>query len=239
MANLGYVVTCPYYRNEKKVTITCEDTIRSFRSPKHKQDQIERYCANDNEWRKCQYAARLEEVYRADGGEEALQAHYADARYRELLKMISEAGRKRKETERLVSERKELTAKLEASQKINHRLQAAEKRIREKMDMATKEINTLANLYEQIFAYLLTGSMAESLDIEAVDEWARHNEYRMIPEYGDNKKIVKWKCEVRPRDGSAGSSGETQSAGGKEAEGAGTETGEKDENAKQVPQPED
>lgn len=220
MPNLGYVIECPYYKSDKLRSITCEDTIRFYNKPEKKQEHIEAYCAGD--WKKCPFAQRLQEVYEGSGhGFEDLYRHYADVRYRELIKVISMTGKKDGVITRLEDEIWRYKAQLDVAEKAIARRVQSEKALREKSEAAFKQINTLANMYDQIFAYLLAGSMMKSIDLEAVDAWAKEHEWRLIPEKGEDEHIIAWKVEVRDsgsEHGDDGSSGEAEKTSRGEAE---------------------
>lgn len=227
MPNLGYVIQCPYYKSERPLSITCEDTIRTFRKADKKRMQIEKHCADD--WKSCQHAKVLQSLYE-DEDPTKLYKHYAEARYREMVKVISVSGKKDRKIEKLEDEIWRYKAQLDVAEKAIARRVQSEKALREKSEAAFKQINTLANMYDQIFAYLLAGSMMKSIDLEAVDAWAKEHEWRLIPEKGDDDHIIAWKVEVRDsgsEHGSDRSSGEVKKAGRGKTSQRGSEGTEK------------
>ena len=58
---MGRFALCPYFHSEKRLSISCEDTVRQFYSKKDKNRQLKTYC--DSDWEDCQYAAALNELY--------------------------------------------------------------------------------------------------------------------------------------------------------------------------------
>ena len=52
---------CPFFHSEKKLSISCEDTVRQFYSKRDKQKQMKDYC--DNQWEKCKFAIALNDLY--------------------------------------------------------------------------------------------------------------------------------------------------------------------------------
>ena len=58
---MGRFAVCPYFMSEKRLSISCEDTIRQFYSKAEKKKQLNQFC--DRDWQKCQYAIALNELY--------------------------------------------------------------------------------------------------------------------------------------------------------------------------------
>lgn len=58
---MGRFALCPYYRSEKRLSISCEDTVRQFYSKTDKLKRLKDYC--DSNWEKCQYAIALNDLY--------------------------------------------------------------------------------------------------------------------------------------------------------------------------------
>ena len=47
--------------SEKKLSISCEDTVRQFYSKADKYKQLKDHC--DSDWESCQHAAKLNQLY--------------------------------------------------------------------------------------------------------------------------------------------------------------------------------
>lgn len=58
---MGRFALCPYFHSEKRLSISCEDTVRQFYSKKDKVAQLDKHC--DKDWESCQYAIALNELY--------------------------------------------------------------------------------------------------------------------------------------------------------------------------------
>ena len=58
---MGRFALCPFFMNEKRLSISCEDTVRQFYSKAEKKKQLKLYC--DSDWQKCQYAIALNNLY--------------------------------------------------------------------------------------------------------------------------------------------------------------------------------
>lgn len=200
MPNLGYLVDCPYYKSEKPMSITCEDTLRVFTSKEKKQRHIESFCVGANNWQNCKYAQSLADLYKNHASEEEMQRHYGQETRKELLKLTSEVGKRRKQCERLTEEIKSLKIENKALQENVSRWRQRSVEAAQKERSMADEINTLANLYERWFAYLMSTGMISALDVDMAEEWAKAHEYRLIPSFEgdkDSQRVKSWKCEVR------------------------------------------
>lgn len=86
---------CPYYVDENKKTVSCEDVIRRFLTYRSKNQHMNKYC--DKDWQSCPYAVALSEVYHSieDGADEELTwlRHKVKVLEKEQKKQISLMGR--------------------------------------------------------------------------------------------------------------------------------------------------
>ena len=58
---MGRFALCPYFMSEKRLSISCEDTVRQFYSKGEKTKQLNCYC--DRDWKSCRYAIALNDLY--------------------------------------------------------------------------------------------------------------------------------------------------------------------------------
>lgn len=58
---MGRFALCPYFRSEKRLSISCEDTVRQFYTKRDKLKRLKDYC--DSDWESCQYADALNKLY--------------------------------------------------------------------------------------------------------------------------------------------------------------------------------
>ena len=57
---MGYskrIWACPFYRNDKKLTISCECGVARFPRRKSLERYAKKYCGNVNNWHRCTLAA--------------------------------------------------------------------------------------------------------------------------------------------------------------------------------------
>ena len=58
---MGRFALCPFFHSEKKLSISCEDTVRQFYTRTEKRGQLKDHC--DSDWESCQYAIALNKLY--------------------------------------------------------------------------------------------------------------------------------------------------------------------------------
>jgi len=98
MPNNGRIAVCPYYRDEKNLSISCEDTYRRFRWPVQKSRWMDAYC--DKGWEGCPFAQALNRLYERMGegsmdGRELEMEHRLKASEREAVVAPWESGKAR------------------------------------------------------------------------------------------------------------------------------------------------
>lgn len=86
---------CPYYVDENKKTISCEDVIRRFATYRSKNRHMDKFC--DKDWKDCPYAMALTQMYEdCDTGSDPDRIkleHRSKALEKENKKMLSLLGR--------------------------------------------------------------------------------------------------------------------------------------------------
>lgn len=58
---MGRFAVCPFFHSEKKLSISCEDTVRQFYKKTEKRKQLKDHC--DSDWESCKYAIALNKLY--------------------------------------------------------------------------------------------------------------------------------------------------------------------------------
>lgn len=113
---MGMYILCPYFKRERKKSITCEDTIRSYATPGDKRRVLKAYCTS--EWKRCPVASTLEEIYARDLPEDLIK---------ELI-MENTIESMKKEINNLMRENGQLMKKIEVlKDQIDDRDKTAEK----------------------------------------------------------------------------------------------------------------
>ena len=89
---MGRFALCPYFYSEKKLSISCEDTVRQFYSKADKNRRLKNHC--DSDWKSCRYAIDLNELYeRMD--------HMKTQKDRDIAALEHLAAARKKENEEL------------------------------------------------------------------------------------------------------------------------------------------
>lgn len=235
MPNTGRITVCPYYRDEKNLSISCEDTFRRFRWPAQKNDWMDKYC--DKDWKACEYAQELEKLYDEMGGDDLSNKmleleHNLRSKDKELRKTVSMLGKATKREERKDDRIRELMTQNRALEKVLLREKAKNQELELKRVKAAKDIEALSDIYEGRIAYLMANFTDGTLNEVDLEKWARSFEYVLIPEAteknADGKEVVTlWRVMTREIEEDAhqsrGSSSEVSQTGGEKAEGAGCE----------------
>ena len=109
-------ILCPYYKRERKKSITCEDTVRRYSDKAEKRRMIKSYCSS--RWKDCPYADALNRIYEMDIPEHELKEKIMENQVKEMQKEIN----------KLMRENGQLTKKLEVLKaQIEDRDKVAEK----------------------------------------------------------------------------------------------------------------
>ena len=177
MPNNGRITLCPYYRDEKNLSISCEDTYRRFRWPAQKIRWLDTYC--DKNWQECPYARELNAVYERTGGEMNEKdriEHELRAKDKELRKVSAMMGKMEKREKEKDEKIRRLQRERGALEKlyIKARKQSAE--LEEKLEKVRKELEDLSLIYETRFAYLMDKAGGR-LDEGELREWLAKYEF--------------------------------------------------------------
>lgn len=181
MPNNGRVTKCPYYRDEKNLSISCEDTFRRFRWPAQKKRHMDTFC--DKDWKLCPYAQDLNRLYEQMGGEMsdvAKMAQELKAKDKELRKvsvMLGKASKREAEKDEKIRQLQRERNALE-SMYMRTRQQIAEYSETEKR--LYDQICSMSALYEARFAFLMD-KIGGRLDEEELREWVKKYEFSIQP----------------------------------------------------------
>ena len=204
MPNNGRITLCPYYRNESGLTISCEDVIRRFRWPGQKKKHMDTYC--DKSWRLCPFAAELNRLYE-QGDERDMKEHMIAELNKELKSRTAKLNRAVKREEAKNKIIKDLRRKSKAWEDRYQELKAKTIRQEKTERKVFDQIQSITQMYEARFAYLMSVFNDGVLDERDVEEWAKDNKSFAIiaDEKGDDGCVVKWKVVIKNEDESRGS----------------------------------
>jgi len=206
MPNNGRITLCPYYRDEKNLSISCEDTYRTFRWPAQKKKHMDRYC--DKNWKECPHARKLNRLYSRMGDDERMNT-------------VEKLRHTEKELRR---ELKNLSTALGKSKKRENTKDEEIKELRRQRDAALAQFNEMAATYEARLAYMmqLCGGFLDEVEAR---RWARSHDYEIrLAANTKTGSVSAWALEVQEvEDGTSRFARALSEAGGREAETNGCE----------------
>ena len=139
---MGIYILCPYYKRDRKRSITCEDTIRLYPTPKEKNAVIKRHCASS--WKSCPYASKMESVYSLDLPYEEIKEKIMENRIEEMEKEINKLMRENGQLQRKIKVYEEQIKERDYCAEKNHEMYMKDRRNKESLLAAKdKEIEWL------------------------------------------------------------------------------------------------
>ena len=150
---------CPYYKDENKKSISCEDAIRRFDALNTKWSWMDKYC--DDKWQDCPYAVAITKAYEMyeEGDESALENEKIKALQKELKGALSKQGRAEKKIKKQAEEIKALKHNNEVLMDIRRKeykkRKALEDELFKRNDAVIEQLNHLTGVYESRMAYLM------------------------------------------------------------------------------------
>ena len=196
---------CPFYVDENKKSISCEDICRTYKTPECKYDWMTMYC-DSWEWMKCPYAIDRSEAYAAyeKGDVKALENQEIKALEKENKYLRTLLGKAEKRVERQQKKIDELRAVNQSFTNVNNSLEKQKKefytRWRKAQDELDKgnetvmeELRRLGDIYEQRMCYLID-RFADGFFCESdVERWAGDREFALVRQYDEDLGDMVWK----------------------------------------------
>lgn len=103
---MGLYIICPYYKRDRKKSITCEDTIRSYETITDKKKVLNSYCSAS--WKQCPYAKRMNDIYSLDMPfekiKEKIMKNKIEQQDKEINKLMRENGQLKKKVDKFQAE---------------------------------------------------------------------------------------------------------------------------------------
>lgn len=98
---MGNYILCPYYKRDRKRSISCEDTIRLYPTSKEKNGVLKRLCSS--RWKECPYAQAMDKIYQEDLPYHEIKEKIMDNKIeqmeQEINKLMRENGQLNKKIE--------------------------------------------------------------------------------------------------------------------------------------------
>ena len=181
---------CPFYIDESRKTISCEDVCRSYSSENKKWAWMDMYC-DSWDWQKCPYAVDISEAYRRyeEGDDMALIEQELKAQKKEIESLLRKLGRANKKLDKERAKNKDL----ESQKKIYfEKWRKADEQLREYEKKIADQLGAMAGIYEQRMAYLID-SYAEDgrLYEQEVEAWAGDKAFALMHDSDDTGRF--WK----------------------------------------------
>lgn len=181
---------CPYYIDESRRSISCEDVCRSYSSENKKWAWMDMYC-DSWDWMKCPYAADISEAYRRyeEGDEMALIEQELKAQKKEIESLLRKLGRANKKLDKERAKNKDL----ESQKKIYfEKWRKADEQLREYEKKIADQLGAMAGIYEQRMAYLIDSYAADGrLYEQEVEAWAGDRAFAITHDEDDAGRF--WK----------------------------------------------
>ena len=175
----GRYTRCPFYIDESRKTISCEDVCRSYNSMKQKWAWMNMYC-DSWDWMKCPYAADISEAYKRyeEGDEMALIEQELKAQKKEIESLLRKLGRANKKLDKERAKNKDL----ESQKKIYfEKWRKADEQLREYEKKMADQIGAMAGIYEQRMAYLIDSYADDGrLYEQEVEHWAGDRAFAIV-----------------------------------------------------------
>ena len=205
MPNNGRLTLCPFYRDEKNLSVSCEDTFRRFRWPAQKKRWLDTYC--DADWKECPHAKKLMELYEGEDMSETKRlAHELSAKDKELRKISVMLGKSQKREQEKDEKIRRLQRERNALESLYIKAREQVKELEGKTARLLEEFNGLSEIYEVRFAYLMSKQEGGVLKESDVAKWIAENEFAFTAEeFAEDKETGKqtvetWKVTVRKKD---------------------------------------
>lgn len=200
MPNNGRITLCPFYRDEKNLSISCEDTYRTFRWPAQKKAHMDRYC--DENWKECPHAKNLNSLYSRMGDDEKMNTveklRHMEKELRREMKNLSTALGKSKKREAIKDEEiKKLRRQRDAAQSLYNKTRSELNECRRDEDKLMNELNGILLIFEARIAYMMQMCDGYLDEVEA-RRWARSHDYEITPTAKtDSGNVGAWGLDVQ------------------------------------------
>ena len=196
---------CPFYVDENKKSISCEDICRTYKTLECKYDWMTMYC-DSWEWMKCPYAIDRSEAYAAyeKGDVKALENQEIKALEKENKYLRTLLGKAEKRVERQQKKIDELRAVNTSFVNVNNSLEkqkkefykrwrAAQDELDKGNETVMEELRRLGDIYEQRMCYLID-RFADGFFCESdVERWAGDREFALVRQYDEDLGDMVWK----------------------------------------------
>ena len=130
-------IMCPYFKRERKKSITCEDTIRHYPTLSEKRKVIKTMCMKN--WKSCPYASQMERIWASDLPEDVIKEKIMENQIEEMKKEINKLMRENGQLSRKVKVYEEQIAERDKVAEKNHEMYMKSLKTKESLLKAKNE----------------------------------------------------------------------------------------------------
>lgn len=156
-------ILCPYFKRERKKSISCEDTIRSFYEPGEKSMMLKKYCSAD--WKKCPYASAMERIWASDLPDETIKEKIMENQIEQMKKEINKLMRENGQLSRKVKVYEEQIAERDKVAEKNHEMYMKSLKTKESLLKAKDEQIKWLESFASAFLVVAYGEKTKEIRI--------------------------------------------------------------------------
>lgn len=191
---------CPYYIDDSRKTISCEDVCRSYNTADQKWAWMDMYC-DSWDWMRCPYAADRSEAYRKyeEGDLTALEEQKDRATKDEIRSLTTKLGRLNKKFDKLRAK----AADLENQKRIYYdKWRKADEQLKTYEKKMAGQLGTMAGIYEQRMCYLIDRYADGKFYDSEVEAWAGDKAFALLHDSDDKGRF--WKVAFQEEENEDG-----------------------------------
>lgn len=160
---MAMYILCPYFKRERKKSISCEDTIRSFYEPGEKSMMLKKYCSAD--WKKCPYASAMERIWASDLPDETIKEKIMENQIEQMKKEINKLMRENGQLSRKVKVYEEQIAERDKVAEKNHEMYMKSLKTKESLLKAKDEQIKWLESFASAFLVVAYGEKTKEIRI--------------------------------------------------------------------------
>ena len=174
---MGLIILCPYFKRERKKSITCEDTIRSYQSKADKNRQLKAHCSS--EWESCPYASRMESIWALDLPEDVIKEKIMENTLESMKKEINNLMRENGQLMKKVDKLKDDIKKKDDIAKTNHEMYRSSLENKDKLIKAKDQHIEWLESFASAFLVVAYGEDATEIRLKQEDVLKLMTQYKL------------------------------------------------------------
>lgn len=194
---MGTYVLCPYFKRERKRSITCEDTIRLYPTVREKRDILKTYCTS--EWKRCPFASALDAIYSMDIPDTILKEIIMENKIDEMNKEINKLMRENGQLNKKLDVLKEQIADRDRVAEKNHEMYMKSLKTKESLIKAKDEQIKWLESFASAFLVVAYGEDAREVKMSKEKVLKLMTSYSL--QYRHDPEEDTWVFEIGKADG--------------------------------------